>query len=70
MLNLHRDTLAVAYARAMDLTEGRDRARLLVEAGKHVLQAGVEVPLDDLPHELWAKVRIVPAFAYVKLDSS
>jgi hypothetical protein len=46
VLNLYRDVLAVVNARAVNLTEGGDRERLLVEGGKDVVQAGVEVVLD------------------------
>jgi len=46
VLNLDRDTLAVAGARTVDLTQGRERERLLVEGNEHVLQAGVEILLD------------------------
>ena len=50
MLNLHRDTLAVAGKRAMDLTEGSDRERLLIEVGEQILHARVEILLDHSSH--------------------
>jgi hypothetical protein len=41
VLHLHRDVLAGARVRAVDLTEGGDREWLLVDCGEDVLQAGM-----------------------------
>jgi cellulose biosynthesis protein BcsQ len=43
MLNLHRDVLAIAGARAVDLTEGCDRERLLLKRDEHILHANIEI---------------------------
>ena len=50
VLNLHRNALAVAGKRAMDLTEGTDRERLLIEVGEQILHARVEILLDHSSH--------------------
>ena len=50
VLNLHRDVLAVAGVRAVDLTEGSDREWLLIERGEHILHANAEILLDHLSH--------------------
>ena len=50
VLNLHRDVLAVTGVRAVDLTDGSDREWLLVEGGKYILHARVEILLDHSSH--------------------
>ena len=50
VLNLHRDVLAVAGVRAVDLTEGSDREWLLLEGGEYILHARVEILLDHSSH--------------------
>ena len=51
VLNLHRDALAVAGKRAVDLTEGSDRERLLLKGGEYILHAHVEILLDHSSHD-------------------
>ena len=50
LLNLHRNVLAVAGVRAVDLTEGGDREWLLVEGSEYILHASLEILLDHSSH--------------------
>ena len=52
MLDLDGDLRPVVRARAVDLPEGRERERLLVEVGEQLADGRVELVLDDPAHAI------------------